>query len=62
MKTVIYGQGDFALIHFFLAQKLQATKYQSVSQLSRPVILPASEFSLLLGCIRYVALYISNNF
>jgi len=62
MKTVIYGQAGLALIHFFLAEKLQAAKYRSVSHLSMPVILPASEFSLLLGCIRYVAPYTSNNF
>jgi len=62
MKTVIHGQADFALIHFFLAEKLQAAKYRSVSQLSRQVILPACEFTLLLGWIRYVTPYISNNF
>jgi len=59
---VIYGQSDFAHIHFFLAEKLQAAKYQSVSQLSRQVILPACEFTLLLGWIRYVTPYISNIF
>jgi hypothetical protein len=29
MKTVIYAQADFALIQFFLADKLQAAKYRS---------------------------------
>ena len=62
MKTVIYGQADFALIHFFLAERLQAAKYRSVSQLSRQVILPACEFTLLLGVDWYVAPYISQNF